>query len=122
MNTELSSVLRSFDVLQLMTGPAGIDDGRVAVFGRAALLGLSGINRTGSQGHATVVLLPSLHPGLTQGRAFGTGDRRVSGTENSRADADIRFTQSRAPTVGIGAETNPSFHGKLKASVWSMIR
>ena len=71
MNTELSCVLPPFDVLQLMTGPSGIDDGRVAVFGRAAPLGLSGINRTGTQGYATVVLLPPLHPGLTEGRAFG---------------------------------------------------
>ena len=34
INTELSSVLPQFDVLQWMTGPAGIDDGRVAGFGR----------------------------------------------------------------------------------------
>ena len=45
--------------------PFGIDDGNVAVFDRATPLGLSGINRTGTQGYATVVLLPPLHPGLT---------------------------------------------------------
>ena len=33
--------------------------------GRVVPLGLSGINRTGAQGYATVVSLAPLHPGLT---------------------------------------------------------
>ena len=119
MNTELSCVLPQFDVLQLMTGPSGIDDGRVAVFGRAAPLGCGyqpNWNPGLRDGRFTPVASSwaDIGPSLRHWRPQNLGHRKLqSGRINSfnqNPGTDRRLVRRRFPGMHLPPALSDSAH------------